>query len=137
MSESMAAGAIGGLVAWLLSFLVSPWIAGHRADLRAAEVDDTYWRRALQIGLVILAAALIGALYWLSWGLAAVVNVTWWVRGLVFAALCWAALTLPALLALRIRTSVDRNDLATTIVEWLLTILGAGLACAWITARVL
>jgi len=137
MSESMAAGAIGGLVAWLLSFLVSPWIAGHRADLRAAEVDDTYWRRALQIGLVILAAALIGALYWLSWGLAAVVNVTWWVRGLVFAALCWAALTLPALLALRIRTSVDRTDLATTIVEWLLTILGAGLACAWITARVL
>jgi hypothetical protein len=32
---------------------------------------------------------------------------------------------------------VDRGALATTLVEWLLTCLGAGLACAWITARAL
>ena len=31
----------------------------------------------------------LGLLFWLSWGLAAVVDVPWWVRGLTFGGLCW------------------------------------------------
>ena len=31
-------------------------------------------------------------LFWLSWGLAAVVDVPWWVRGLSFGSLCWLSL---------------------------------------------
>lgn len=129
----MAAGAAGGLFALLLAALVTPWL--HQADAESGELADTRALRAIQALLSLFAAAVLGALYWLSWGLAAVVNVPWWLRGVAFAAVCWLALAVPVLLALRTRIAIRRRTLSAAGLEWLLVCVGAGLACAWTAAR--
>ena len=126
----MAAGAAGGLTA-----LLATLFAGTLLPVKHTHLVDSYALRTMQILLTLFAAAMLGALYWLSWGLAAVVNVAWWLRGIAFAAVCWAALALPALLLLRTQIVVDGRVLGGAIVQWLLVCLGAGLACAWTAAR--
>jgi hypothetical protein len=79
----------------------------------------------------------LGAFFWLSWGLAGLVAVPWWVRGLSFAALCWFALTLPMLLELAFEKRVSPRAAALTASRWATTCLIAGLACAWSWERLM
>lgn len=133
LTDAMAAGAAGGLTALLTTLFAGLWLPAKTGA--HTRVVDSYALRTVQILLTLFAAAMLGALYWLSWGLAAVVNVAWWLRGTAFAAVCWAALALPALLLLRTHVVIEARVLAGAIVQWLLVCLGAGLACAWIAAR--
>ena len=48
--------------------------------------------------LHLVCGAGLGLLFWLSWGLAGLVEVPWWARGATFAALCWLPISLPAVL---------------------------------------
>lgn len=77
----------------------------------------------------------LGLLFWLSWGLAAVVDVPWWVRGLSFAGLCWFALSLPAVLNAWLSAAPERGIsikiAAVMASRWATTCLVAGLTCAW------
>lgn len=72
----------------------------------------------------------LGFLFWLSWGLAAIVKVAWWVRGLVFGSLAAAALV-PALLDALLSGRMHGKLLAIVGSRWLTTCLIAGLSCAW------
>jgi hypothetical protein len=134
LTDAMAAGAAGGLTA-LLASLLAGLSMRPPASPRQAHALDGYALRTAQILLTLFAAAMLGALYWLSWGLAAVVNVAWWLRGIAFASVCWAALALPVLLLLRTQTMLEARVLAGAITQWLLICLGAGLACAWVAVR--
>jgi hypothetical protein len=77
----------------------------------------------------------LGLLFWLSWGLAAIVDVRWWVRGLTFAGLCWFALSLPAILSAWLSAAPERGisfkSAAVMASRWATTCLIAGLTCAW------
>jgi hypothetical protein len=73
----------------------------------------------------------LGLFFWLSWGLAALVAVPWWVRGLSFAALCWFALTIPMLLELAFAQRLSARVATLTASRWATTCAIAGLACAW------
>jgi hypothetical protein len=77
----------------------------------------------------------LGLLFWLSWGLAAIVDVPWWVRGLSFAMLCWVPLSLPAVLNAWLSAAPERGLSAkmTAVLasRWATTCLIAGLTCAW------
>lgn len=77
----------------------------------------------------------LGLLFWLSWGLAAIVGVPWWQRGLSFAMLCWAAVSLPAIVGAWIGAAPERGlstrTMALMASRWATTCLIAGLACAW------
>ncbi|HSN71630.1 MAG TPA: hypothetical protein VLT59_08965, partial [Steroidobacteraceae bacterium] len=81
--DAMSAGAAGGLLGLLSAMLIAPFV--RPAAPSAGAPADSYAIRTTQIVLTLLAAAMLGALYWLSWGLAAVVNVPWWFRGITFA----------------------------------------------------
>lgn len=70
-------------------------------------------------------------LFWLSWGLAAVVDVPWWLRGLSFAGLCWIAFVLPSIAAVAIARAIPVPIAAALAARWAMTYLIAGLACAW------
>jgi hypothetical protein len=80
--------------------------------------------------LHMLCGAGLGMLFWLSWGLAAIVDVPWWVRGLSFGSLCWLALLLPGVLSIGWSQAPAKTTLAIAL-RWATTCLIAALACAW------
>src|SRR5688500_17937092 len=71
----------------------------------------------------------LGLLFWLSWGLAAVVQVSWWLRGLAFGGL--AAFALVPVLLNMVLSRTNATRLAIFASRWLTTCLIAGLSCAW------
>ncbi|PZN31618.1 MAG: hypothetical protein DIU71_09495 [Proteobacteria bacterium] len=81
--------------------------------------------------LHLIAGVGLGFLFWLSWGLAAVVDVPWWLRGLAFGSLCWLALAAPALIGFALATRAETRATAAVAAQWALTCLVTGLACAW------
>ncbi len=81
------------------------------------------------------AGAGIAALYWLSWGFAALVEVPWWVRGLAFGIGCWLAIALPVLIACGLQLRLRAAAVALLAFDWIATCLLAALACAWSWAK--
>ena len=85
--------------------------------------------------LHLICGAGLGLLFWLSWGLAGLVEVAWWVRGVTFAALCWVPISLPAVLNAWVSAQPTRGLSAKMIgvmaSRWATTCLIAGLVCAW------
>jgi hypothetical protein len=77
----------------------------------------------------------LGLFFWLSWGLAAVVAVPWWTRGLVFGGLAWVFIGLPAIISLARARSGAAGATSAIALQWATTCLIAGLACAWSWAR--
>jgi hypothetical protein len=77
----------------------------------------------------------LGLLFWLSWGLAGLVEVPWWVRGVTFASLCWLPISLPAVLNAWLSAQPTRGlsakSMAAMASRWATTCLVAGLTCAW------
>lgn len=77
----------------------------------------------------------LGLLFWLSWGLAAIVDVPWWYRGLSFAMLCWLPVSLPAVLNAWLGAAPERGlsakAMAMMASRWAMTCVIAGLTCAW------
>lgn len=121
-----------------LSGLIS--ILGHSALwsgaqlLRGGPQTTAAMRGEVTVGeavLHMLCGIALGALFWLSWGLAAVVDVAWWVRGLAFAGLCWLALSAPVIVELAIARRMALRDAALVAARWGTTCIVAGLACAW------
>lgn len=80
--------------------------------------------------LHMLCGVTLGLLFWLSWGLTAIVQVTWWVRGIVFGVLA-ALLLLPVLIHACAMRRIQLAILAVIGSRWLTTCLIAGLSCAW------
>jgi hypothetical protein len=124
------AGLAGGLSGVLWSGLVtSVWLA--RGDGRAvAQQRDTVARLVLASALRAAAGALLGFVFWLSWGLIALVGLPWYAIGLIYGGLCWLALVVPALATLALRWSGLGRVVTTHAVEWLFTCLAIGLLCA-------
>jgi hypothetical protein len=128
----LTVGSLSGLVS-VLSFSVLDTVIellrGRGASVASAstlQLTDAFLHMVCGLGL--------GLLFWLSWGLAAVVDVAWWVRGLSFAGLCWSALSLPATLTSWLAASAQPMTVraaALIAARWALTCVIAGLACAW------
>lgn len=83
--------------------------------------------------LHLVCGAGLGLLYWLSWGLAGLVEVSWWVRGVTFASLCWLPISLPAVLNawLQPAPGLSAKTVAAMASRWATTCLIAGLTCSW------
>ena len=127
LSYLLFAGSLSGLVS-ILSHSVM-WSA---VELARRQRQGTH---ALQVQISeaffhMLLGIAIGLFFWLSWGLAAIVQVPWWTRGLVFGGLAALLLT-PALLNVLTASRVHRGLLLVFASRWLTTCLAAGLACAW------
>ena len=106
--------------------------------LRGRSADGRGNVFAVQVaGLVvqICAGALLGFIYWLSWGLAAVVGVPWWLRGAMFALAFWSAGPLPALIAQAVVSRIQWRAAIVAVLEWLTTLIFVGLACGWVWSR--
>jgi hypothetical protein len=128
-------GALSGLVSvllhavlWSLLELIRPAVgtardSGARSAMARLDIPDIALHVMWGIGL--------GLLFWLSWGLAAVVSVPWWTRGLVFGGLAWAFMGLPAIVSLARARGGSRGATSVIALQWATTCVIAGLACAW------
>jgi len=124
------AGLSGGLAGVLWSgFVTTPWLS-RRAVVGQSE---DAWR--LLGGAVVraVAGALLGFLFWLGWGLIAVVGLPWFAVGLLYGSLCWAALVAPVLGTLQLHGRAATSPLVAHALEWLVTCLAIGLlsGLAW------
>jgi hypothetical protein len=131
---SLFAGAAGGLFGVLWHGAVSAvW-------LRALDPPGTGRRdeplAELVAGAVLRAGAgvVLGLLFWMSWGLIAIVNAPWYAAGAAFALLAWAGLALLASASLT-ATGVRPAWLLVHAVEWLATCIAVGLLCAYAWQR--
>jgi len=123
-------GSLSGLVSVLthsVLFSIYELIRSRGTAIGSVQITDAF--------LHLVCGAGLGLLFWLSWGLAAIVDVLWWVRGVSFAALCWFALSLPAVLNAWLSAAPERGislkAAAVMASRWAMTCLIAGLTCAW------
>ena len=123
-------GALSGLVAVLghsVLYSLYELVQSRGQSMGSLQLTDAF--------LHLLCGTGLGLLFWLSWGLAAIVDVPWWVRGLSFAAACWLPLSLTAVMNAWLSAAPERglSIKAATIMasRWATTCLIAGLTCAW------
>jgi hypothetical protein len=129
-SYLLLTGALSGLVSllahavlWSILEFVRPQLRAVQSPHRQLDVPDVL--------LHLIAGTGLGLLFWLSWGLTAIVNVPWWTRGLAFAALTWLALALPSTLSMARGRPLNTSAALVIATRWATTCLIAGLACSW------
>ncbi len=123
------AGLSGGLAGVLWSGLVTTAWLGRDRDPGEVEAE-TASRVLAGATLRAAAGAALGFLFWLGWGLIALVGTPWYAVGLVYGGLTWAALAAPALGTLALRGHGPARPIVAHAVEWLFTCLTIGLLCA-------
>jgi hypothetical protein len=127
----LLAGCAGGLVGTLWAGTVSAaLLARPRTREGAALHHETLARLVGGALLYGACGAVLGMLFWLGWGLVALVDVPWPTIGLAFGALCWAGGALPVLGMLQLRLREPRRVAAVLAVEWLVACLAIGVLCA-------
>lgn len=127
LSYLLFTGSLSGLISILghsVLWSVVELAGGRRSGANELQVQVT------EAFLHMLFGVTLGFLFWLSWGLAAIVQVPWWVRGFVFGGLAALALV-PALLDPLLSGRMHGKLLAIVGSRWLTTCLIAGLSCAW------
>jgi len=126
------AGLAGGLAGVLWSGLVTtPRLARDGLAPAGDSQAETAARIFAGAALRAAAGAALGFLFWLGWGLIAVVGWPWYAVGLLYGALAWAALAAPTLGTLLLRGHGPARPLAAHAIEWLFTCLAIGLLCAF------
>jgi hypothetical protein len=130
LSYLLLMGSMSGLVAVLahsVVYSIYELLRRSGSDPSTLSLTDAFLHLFCGSGL--------GLLFWLSWGLAAIVDVPWWVRGVSFAMLCWVPVSLPAVVAAWISAGPERGlstkMMAMMASRWAMTCLIAGLTCAW------
>ena len=123
-------GSLSGLVAVLahsVLYSIYELIRWRSTSLGAVSLTDACLHLICGTGL--------GLLFWLSWGLAGMVDVPWWFRGVSFAMLCWVPVSLPAVVGAWMTEPPERGlsakAMAMMASRWAMTCLIAGLTCAW------
>jgi hypothetical protein len=124
------AGLAGGLAGVLWSGMVTtPWLARDGVVANGSQAE-TAARLFAGAALRAAAGAALGFLFWLGWGLIAVVGRPWYEVGLLYGALAWVALVAPTLGTFLLHGHGPARPVAAHAVEWLFTCGSIGLLCA-------
>lgn len=131
LTMSLLAGASGGLIGAVWGALISaPWLAGSSPQQPGSWKGTQISRLVAGTLAYAAAGAALGFLFWLGWGLIALIDVPWYVLGVLFGLLCWAGATLPILIMLWLRLHAPPAVIVVHAVEWLAACLAIGLSCA-------
>lgn len=133
-SYLLLTGALSGLVSllahsviWSIAEMLQPRLRITNASSHQLDVPDILLHLFAGIGL--------GGLFWISWGLAALVDVTWWQRGLIFGGIASVMLATPAVISAGRAGRMNAGTILLVASRWLTTCVIAGLACAWSWGR--
>ena len=120
---------VAGVFAGMLNNAAAPFFA--HADTRVAWRKQSWLVQLASIGTHLLWSLALGWLFWLSWGLTAIVSVAWWWRGLCFAAIAWVAACAPLLLDQALHARLSWRLLAQSAWNSFVVCFATSLACAW------
>lgn len=123
----MVTGSLSGLLSVLLHSIIRSAVETLRPAAQHLESRLPISEALLHM----MCGAGLGLLFWLSWGLAAIVTAAWWVRGLSFGLLCWIAFSLPVILGYARAGEVSLREAALLATRWGTTCLISALACSW------
>lgn len=126
----LLAGGLGGLassLAYSVLWSIVEWWRPHLAEV---------WSGGRSLGLVgvllhYLGGTVLGVLFWSSWGLAALVDVLWWERALLFGLLSWCSLSVPSILTTVLAREVPWQTSIAVLTQWACTCALTSFACAW------
>lgn len=127
MIQLLLTGSLAGLVSLLAHSAIWSAIALWRRRTTVPRAEPSTAETVLHM----LCGVLLALLFWLSWGLAAIVEPRWWLRGLAFGALTWAALAVPSIASAAFAGALDPRSAALIALRWATTTIIVGLACAW------
>jgi hypothetical protein len=121
----MLTGSLSGLVSVLLHSVLESARTAVRpsAVVQPLQISDALLHMLYGSGFALL--------FWLSWGLAAVVDVPWWVRGLSFGSLCWLSFAVPSVVGVALSRGLPVATIGSLALRWATTSVIAGLTCAW------
>lgn len=129
---SLLAGFAGGLVGTLWSGLVTGPALAMAPHLRPAGWAPETASRLLAGALLYgIGGAVAGFLFWLGWGLTALVDTPWPLVGLLYGALLWSIAALPAIAIGGLRLRQPRGLLALVALEYLAATIAVGVFCAF------
>jgi hypothetical protein len=133
---TLLAGFAGGLTGTLWGgFVTAPWLSGRATSATGNWRTESASRIVAGAALYGSCGAAAGFLFWLGWGLVAVVAAPWYQVGLLYGALLWTAATLPLLAVLALR-GIERPAIVVALgVEMLVATTAVGLFCAYIWHR--
>ncbi|HTE41402.1 MAG TPA: hypothetical protein VK629_11255 [Steroidobacteraceae bacterium] len=132
----LLAGVLASFVASALnSFL---WIPLFQSlSRKAGPPAATLWRpfearlHLVSLFAHVVAGVSLGFLFWVSWGLTAIVSVPWWQRGSAFGLITWFGIAGPLLLSQIASARVSGPFLLKSAIEWLSACTLIGLWCAY------
>ena len=127
LAQLLLTGSLAGLVSVLAHSALWSAIGLARGRSVAAPAEPSASEAILHMGCGIALAFL----FWLSWGLAAISDPRWWVRGVYFGALSWIALVIPTVSSIALARSLDFRGALLFASRWGTTAVAVGLTCAW------
>lgn len=126
----LLAGGLGGLASALAHSVLWSAVELWRPQLASQWSGG----RSLSLAGVLLhfvGGTVLALLFWLSWGLAALVDIAWWERALIFGGLAWMALSMPAVLTTCLARELPWQASVSLLAQWACTCLLTSFACAW------
>jgi hypothetical protein len=128
-------GALAAVLAGLFNTLATPVFARLRARQPAYWREQTLPSQLATLTIYLLVGVGLGLLFWLSWGLTAIVGVPWWLRGTTFAVILWCIGCVPLLAMQLLSLRMHWSAAAIFAIDWLVILMSVGLACAWTWAK--
>jgi hypothetical protein len=128
---SVLAGISGGMAGLVWSRVVSAaWLARAAGISAVSREVESASRQVAAAVLFATGGAVLGFLFWLSWGLISVVGASWYSVGILYGTLAWAGVALPLLGVLALRQRSLGHAALVIAVEWFVTCVAIGLSCA-------
>jgi hypothetical protein len=133
---TVLAGFAGGLAGTLWGGVVTSTLLGRsRASRPGLWHTETAARLLAGAALYGIGGAIAGFLFWLGWGLVAVVATPWPLIGALYGVLLWGAAALPMLGVLWLRLREPQVALAAFALEGLVACGTVGVLCAYVWHR--
>ena len=136
VTSALLGGVVGGVVSIFTGYLFMGALF-HRFQ---AQTPST-WRPegtkqyALSSAFIVLGGVGLGLLFALTGGLTAVHDSSWWLQGIAFGSLCWAALPLPSLLSMALFVNFHRGFVLGALLDSLVACVVTSVAVAWFGIR--
>jgi hypothetical protein len=133
---TLLAGFAGGLVGTLWSGMVTGPVLARTPRLRPAGwLPETAPRLLAAAVLYGIGGATAGFLFWLGWGLTALVATPWPLVGVLYGVLLWSIAALPVIGIGGLRLRQSWTLLALLALEYLVATTAVGLLCAYAWQR--
>jgi hypothetical protein len=134
--NALMAGAVAGVgsifTSWLVTGVLFHPFQRHTPAIWRPEGPRQY---ALASAINVLASLVIAQFFAMTDGVASLAGAGWLANGLLFGALCWAAIGAPVLLSVAVFVNVHRGVVMGLLLDWLVVGLLAATATAWTLHR--